>query len=334
MVKADGFTCAEAAKMLDIPVGTVKYQVHEALLRLRAQLGDEGARPGKKASVDIPAPTALTKEVVTMTENDPETFSSFEEAESLLGVPVLGFIPMISEEPLRLLGDMSHFSPLMESYRSLRTHLRFCKEVPLKTLVITSSVPAEGKSTAAANLAMALAKDKKRVILIDADLRRPRQHKLLQVEARPGLTDLLLGTHSLDQVLRPSGVEGVSLITSGTPSTIPTELIGSPEMEQLLEKLKAQSDIVVIDTAPVLAVADTCALAHATDGVLLVIWAGETKRAHVQRTADLLKRCRAQVVGTVLNCMPMPGYYGKYYVLSEEEELVTSGSSKESQINE
>lgn len=328
LVKADGFTSAEAAKMLDIPVGTVKSQVHEALLRLRARLGDEETMPGKKA------PAVVTKEVVTMTENDPETLSSFEEAESLLGVPVLGFIPMISEDQLRLLRNVSNFSPLMESYRSLRTHLRFCKDMPLKTLVIASSVPSEGKSTAAANLAMAIAREKKRVILVDTDLRRPTQHKLFPRDASPGLTDLLTGTHSLDQVLHPSGVDGVSLITAGSPTTEPTELLGSQEMERLLEELKAQSDIVVIDTAPILLVADTCTFAHATDGVLLVIWAGETKRNYVLRTADLLKRCRAEVLGTVLNCMPMPEgyYYGKYYVPSEE--LATQESSKESQITE
>jgi capsular exopolysaccharide synthesis family protein len=239
---------------------------------------------------------------------------------------------MISEPGLRLLRDVSHFSPLMESYRSLRTLLRFCKDTPLRTLVVTSSVPAEGKSTAAANLAIVISREKRRVILVDADLRRPTQHKLFRMDSSPGLCDVLAGTHSAEQVLRPTSVEGVSLITAGSPRHTAPELLGSERMEQLLDALKQQSDIVLLDTPPVLAVADTCAFAHATDGVLLVIGAGETKKAHVQRTMEVLGRCRAEVLGTVFNRVPMGAgyYYSKYYVPTEE--LTAPASSKEAQI--
>ena len=328
LVKADGFTCAEAAQMLDIPVGTVKYQVHEALRHLRLQLG------GNEVAQRKETPPVVVKEVVKTTMDNSEIFADFEETERVLGVPALGFIPLISEPGLRLLRDVSTFSPLMESYRSLRTHLRFRKDTPLRTLVVASSVPAEGKSTAVANLAMAMAMEKKRVILVDADLRRPMQHNLFAMNASPGLSDVLAGTHSLEQVLRPTSVAGVSLITVGSPPPTPAELLGSEAMERLLEELKQRSDIVLIDSAPVLAVSDTCTFAHATDGVLLVIGAGETKKALVQRTMTLLGRCRAQVLGTVLNRVPMPGgyYFGKYYVPTEE--LAVPESSKENQLSQ
>nr|WP_309687205.1 polysaccharide biosynthesis tyrosine autokinase [Armatimonas sp.] len=327
LVKADGFTCAEAAQMLDIPVGTVKYQVHEALRHLRLQLGDKEVAQRKET------PPMVVKEVVKTTMDNSEIFADFEETERVLGVPALGSIPLISEPGFRLFG-VSKFSPLMESYRSLRTHLRFRKDTPLRTLVIASSVPAEGKSTVVANLAMAMAMEKKRVILVDADLRRPMQHKLFAMNSSPGLSDVLAGTHSLEQVLRPTSVAGVSLITAGSPPPTPTELLGSEAMETLLEELKQRSDIVLIDSAPVLAVSDTCTFAHATDGVLLVIGAGETKKALVQRTMTLLGRCRAQVLGTVLNRVPMPTsyYYTKYYVPTEE--LAVPVSSKENQLSQ
>lgn len=240
-----------------------------------------------------------------------DTFLDSDDAESLLGVPTLGLIPKIEQQDKRLIRDISPFSPLTESLRCLRTNLRFITEHPLRSLAITSAVPAEGKSTTLANLAMALAMDGKRVILVDADLRRPMQHKLFKQDSTPGLVDILTGTHSIDDVLRPSGVEGVALITVGTVPSNPTELLGTEKMKHTAAALEERCDIVLFDTSPVLAVADAMLVTSLTQGVLVVIGRGETSKVNVQKTFQLLARTRATTLGTVFTGVPGPegGYF-------------------------
>jgi capsular exopolysaccharide synthesis family protein len=247
-----------------------------------------------------------------------DRINSPEEAERVLRLPNLGHVPLVEEEGLRLIRDISTFSPLMESYRSLRTNLNFAAVGnSLRTMVVTSSVPAEGKSTTAANLAMAMALDGKRVIIVDADLRRPSLHKLFRLESSPGLTDVLVGTHEVEEVIKSSGVDNVSVISAGSPPPNPAELLGSSKMTDLIEKLKSLADIVLFDSPPALAVADSIVLAGRTDGVLLVIGYGETKKANSRKAVELLNRANARVLGTVLNRIEGPSsgyYYGKYYV--------------------
>ncbi len=247
-----------------------------------------------------------------------DRINSPEEAERVLRLPSLGHVPLIEEEGLRMIRDISTFSPLMESYRSLRTNINFAAVgANLRTMVVTSSVPAEGKSTTVANLAMSMAMEDKRVIIVDADLRRPSQHKLFKVDSSPGLTDILLGTHRIDQVLRPTGVPNVQLLPAGTPPPNPAELLGSREMQRLIDQLKEISDLILFDSPPTLAVADSVVLSSRVDGVLLVIAFGETKKANTRKAQELLARANAHVLGTVLNRMEGPSsgyYYGKYYV--------------------
>ena len=249
-------------------------------------------------------------------------FLTSEDAESVLGIPVLGHIPKTDEPGLRLLRDISTFSPLVESNRSLRTNLRFVAEQPLRSLAIISAVPAEGKSTVLANLAMAMAMDGKRVIVVDADLRRPTQHKLFNQDAGPGLAELLAGTQTLSHVLRPTGVERVSLIGAGSPPPNATELLGSDAMQNLLTELQDHCDTVLIDTSPLLAVADAMLVSSLVSGVLLVIGQGETTRGNVKKTLELLARAKATVWGTVLNRVEGGHYYyyGKYYVPTPTED--------------
>ena len=247
-----------------------------------------------------------------------DRINSPEEAERVLRLPNLGQVPMIEEEGLRLIKDISAFSPLMESYRSVRTNINFAAVgSPIRSLVVTSSVPAEGKSTTVANLAMAMALDSKRVIIVDADLRRPSQHKLFKIDSSPGLTDLLVGTHTIDDVLRDTGVNGVSVIPAGSPPPNPAELLGSAAMGHLLATLEASADVVLFDTPPALAVADSVVLASRTNGVVLVIGYGETKKTNTRKAIEILSRANAHVLGTILNRMDGPSsgyYYGKYYV--------------------
>lgn len=259
-----------------------------------------------------------------------DRINSPEEAERVLRLPSLGHIPLIEEEGLRLIKDISTFSPLMEAYRSLRTNINFAavgNEV--RSIVITSSVPAEGKSTTVANLAMAMALDNKRVIIVDADLRRPSMHKLFKVDSSPGLTDVLVGTHTIDEVMKPTNVRNVSIVPAGSPPPNPAELLGSAAMGQLLEVLESQADVVLFDSPPALAVADAIVLSARANGVLLVVGYGETKKTSTKKALETLSRANANVLGTVLNRMDGPAsgyYYGKYYVPAGGER----SSSKES----
>ena len=254
-----------------------------------------------------------------------DRINSPEEAERVLRLPSLGQVPLIEEEGLRMIRDISTFSPLMESYRSLRTNINFAAVgSPMRTLLVTSSMPAEGKSTTVANLAMSMAMEGKRVIIVDADLRRPSQHKLFKVDSSPGLTDILLGTHRIEQVLRPTGVPNVQILPAGTPPPNPAELLGSAEMKKLIERLKDVSDLILFDSPPALMVADSVVLSSRVDGALLVIAFGETKKTNTRKAQELLSRANAHVLGTVLNRMESPSngyYYGKYYVPATLDSL-------------
>ncbi len=247
-----------------------------------------------------------------------DRINSPEEAERVLRLPNLGQVPLIEEEGLRLIRDISTFSPHMEAYRSLRTNINFAAVgSAMRSIVVTSSIPAEGKSTTVANLAMALALDGKRVIIVDADLRRPSQHKLFKIDASPGLTDVLVGTHDIEEVIRATGVDNVQIIPAGSPPPNPAELLGSASMVHLIARLEAMADVVLFDSPPTIIVADAVVLSSRANGVLLVIGFGDTKKANTKKAQELLMRANANLLGTVLNRIDSPNagyYYGKYYV--------------------
>ena len=257
------------------------------------------------------------------------TFLTEEDVKNDLGVPVLGLIPAIQEEGLRLIRDTSTFSPLTESYRWLRTNLYFISEQPLRSVLITSALPAEGKSTAAANLAMSLARDGKRVVLVDADLRRPVQHAIFKMNSLPGLGDFLAGTHVLETILHPTPIPNVQVILGGTPSLNPTEMLGTGAFARLLAELKPLCDVVVVDSSPELAVADTMILSSLVDTVLMVIAHGETEKAQTVHAMEYLFRAKAKVLGAVFSRVrptDIEFYYGKYYVPSETASSVDTVS--------
>lgn len=205
-------------------------------------------------------------------------------------------------------------SPVAEAYRSLRTNLEFSSlDKPLRTMIVTSAAPEEGKSTVLANLAVVMAQAGKHVILVDCDLRRPSLHELFGISNHTGLTTALLDEAAAELPLRETGVPGLRLLPSGPLPPNPAELLDSRRMAELIETLRNQADIVLFDAPPVIAVADAAILASKVDGVLLVINAGVTKREHAQRAKAALERVNARLVGTVLNNvdldMSLYGYY-------------------------
>jgi capsular exopolysaccharide synthesis family protein len=213
-----------------------------------------------------------------------------------------------------------------EAYRTLRTKLLFSRALSsLKTIVVTSPFAQEGKSTVAANLATTFAQHGMRTLIIDCDLRRPTQHEIFGVSSKPGLTELLMSEALIPGAGRRTSIENLSLITAGALPPDPPELVGSTRMRALLEKLGETFDVIVLDTPPVLPVADSAILASLSDGVLLVVRAGQTDRRAAQLAVQQLQDVDARILGAVLNDpneqVPIYDQYGyaTYYGYANKE---------------
>lgn len=209
-------------------------------------------------------------------------------------------------------------APGAEAFRVLRTNLQFLAvDRPLQTLLITSSVPSEGKSLTAANLAVAFAQAGQRVLLVDADLRRPSAHKLFGLgRTWSGLTTLLASGAALGDVVQETPVEGLHLLPCGPIPPNPAEVLGSGRMGEFLAQAKAAYDLVVLDTPPVLAVADPCVLAPKVDGVALVVRLGHVGHPQAKRAKAALESVGARILGVILDGVGGAGsgdYYYYYY---------------------
>ena len=204
-------------------------------------------------------------------------------------------------------------SPQAEAYRSLRTNLEFSNLYePLRSMLVSSTAPGEGKSTTLANLGVINAQAGKRVILLDCDLRRPKLHELLGVSNNVGVSTALLEPDG-DLPLQDTEVDNLQVMTAGPLPPNPADLLASKRMDTLLEQLTAQADLVLLDAPPVTAATDAALLATKVEGVLLVVSAGHTKREDAERAKDLLEKVNANVVGAVLtNAAIDPSTYGSY----------------------
>ncbi len=206
-------------------------------------------------------------------------------------------------------------SPISEAYRTLRTNLDFAGlDRALKTLVITSAGVSEGKSTTLANLAVVSAQAGRRVILVDADLRRPSLHKVFGLDNETGLTTMMMDDAALaSPPLYKTGVEGLSVLTSGPLPPNPAEVMGSRRMEEIIAALTERADQVLFDTPPVVAVTDAAVLATKVDGVILVVSAGHTRRDHARTAVQRLQQINARLIGAVLTNVQvdtgLKGYY-------------------------
>ncbi len=216
-------------------------------------------------------------------------------------------------EPLITITDP--LSPISEAFRTLRTNLEFSSlDKPIRTMLVTSAGPEEGKSTTLANLAVTIAQGGKKVILVDCDLRRPVLHQIFGVSNGVGLTTMMVDEEAMkNPPLQETDLPNLWLLPSGPLPPNPSELLGSHRMEEIIEVLLARSDMVLFDAPPVIAVTDAAVLASKVDGVLLVIKAGGTRRDHVQRAKDRLEKVNARLVGAVLNNVPLEVGLHRYY---------------------
>ncbi|GMA30385.1 polysaccharide biosynthesis tyrosine autokinase [Litorihabitans aurantiacus] len=230
--------------------------------------------------------------------------------------PVLGAVaydPSATADPLVIASNP--LSLRAEAIRRLRTNLQFLDaSARPRSIVVTSSLPGEGKSTTAANLALAMADAGSRVLLIDADLRRPTISKLFAIEGAVGLTTVLIGRASLEDVVQTYGDSTLDLLASGETPPNPSELLGSRQMRTLLGELVERYDVVVLDTAPLLPVTDGAVLARQADGALVVAGANVAHRPQLQTAVAALETVEARVLGIVMNRVPVEkrGSYSYY----------------------
>jgi len=237
-----------------------------------------------------------------------DTLRTPEEVSEILQLPVLGYIgdmeqPRLKDERRRNLPYVlaQPRSPVTEAFRSLRANLEFADlDQPMKSLLITSSTLSEGKTTVALNLAIVMSQLGRRVILVDADLRRPRVHKTLGITNMMGLSDVLRNHATINEVAQPWGNSNLIVITSGSLPPNPAEVLSSDRMSQVINDLKSISDIVIIDSPPFL-LADASVLAARADGVLLVIQSNKTQMNAALAMIDQLHRVGARVIGVALN---------------------------------
>jgi polysaccharide biosynthesis transport protein len=252
---------------------------------------------------------------------------SVAEIESITELPSLAVVPRARRASTEEIGEITTAqrnidvllhpkSQFAEAFRSLRTALLLSSaEHPPKYILLTSATPSEGKTTTASNLACTLAQRDVRVLLIDADLRRPNMHHRFGLNGKVGLTTLLTGTSKLkDTVQQIPEIPNLDVLPSGPVPPFPTEMLSSAAMDNLLRHCGEIYTHVVIDSPPILSVTDGVILAHGADAVVLVVRHGKSSKHVVRRARDLLLRSGAPITGIVLNAVDLnsPEYYGYY----------------------
>ncbi|MEJ8767633.1 CpsD/CapB family tyrosine-protein kinase [Oceanobacillus sp. HCA-5259] len=208
----------------------------------------------------------------------------------------------LSSNIRHLITKINPKSPISEQFRTVRTNMQFSSvDNDLKSFLVTSSGPAEGKSSTTANLAIVYAQQGKRVLLIDADLRKPTMHYTFRLDNLRGLSNVLVGEVTLEEAVNRTDIDTLDVMTCGPIPPNPSELLGSRKMETLLREAKLSYDLVVFDTPPVLAVTDAQILANLVDGSVLVVRSGSTEIEPAQKAKEALAPAKAKLLGVVLN---------------------------------
>lgn len=257
-----------------------------------------------------------------LAEVSDKSFRTPEEIRRRLGLPVVGHIPYIPATHAVARGGTPQLDPVLcayhkpksiqaESYRAVRTALYFSTQGH-QVIQVTSPDMGDGKSTLVGNLALSIAQSGKRVVLVDADFRRPRLHKLFGLSAQVGLASVIAGKTDLDNAVKQTGVPNLSLLPCGPIPPNPAELLTSPRFKELLDQIREQYDYVLIDSPPLLAVTDPCVVAPRVDGVLLTIRVSRNGRPHAERAKEILATLGVKVIGVVVNGVGRQSGNGRY----------------------
>lgn len=269
------------------------------------------------------------------------TLKNAEDVETYLRLPFLGYVASLRSEKdevkglkdFDLISQKIPHSRIAESYRSIRTSIIFSapEDRPLKTILITSSLPREGKTFISTNLGIVFAHTNEPIIVIESDMRKPRISNIFGMKNDIGLSSFLTGKASLEEVIKPTSVPSLSVIVSGPIPPNPTELLTSAKIQQFFDELKSRFSRIIIDSPPVLYVADTALLANIVDGVIHVVRAGKTNINHIIRARQKLTEAKAKVVGIILNDLDVKRedsyYYYHYYYYSRDKDKRRVSSS-------
>ncbi|AQQ54232.1 CpsD/CapB family tyrosine-protein kinase [Planococcus lenghuensis] len=211
-------------------------------------------------------------------------------------------LPSIYQTARKMAVHTDPRSVVAEQYRSIRTNINFARtEAKIKTILVTSALKEEGKSTTACNMAIAFTEEGKKVLLVDADMRRPTVHFTFLQNGKVGLSSLFMGTATISEAISETRIAGLDVLPCGPLPSNPAELLGSSRMDQLIEELKKQYDVVLFDSPPLLSVTDSRILANKCDGTILVVRAGISEQVTTARARDSLHSSKGNLLGVVLN---------------------------------
>lgn len=313
------------AKTAQLSAGNV-FNTAVVVDEARVPNAPEASRTPINVLLALAASLALSVGGAILLEYLDYTYKNPEELDAEYGMPTLATIYAIEgkgkKEQDKLVALYYPKSSVTESYRALRTNIQFAiASKPIKTLLVTSAHPNEGKTVTAANLAIVFAQMGQRVILCDLDLRRPSVHRFFAIPNRLGFTNLLLDNPlSLDSYLQPTPVDGLMVLTSGPLPPSPAEVLSSPKTRLLLERLCAEVDLLIVDSPPAALVTDAAILASQLDAVIQVVLAGVTRRDVVKRGRDVLARSGGRLLGPVINRMKTSESTYKYQYYGYEDQ--------------
>jgi receptor protein-tyrosine kinase len=301
-------------------VGELETPPGKAAATVKATIVDAASRPSvpvspkplRNIALGLVLGAMLGAGLAVLRESFDSSIKSTKLLEELSGAPMLGaitFDPKAVDHPL--ITSLDPYSPRVEAFRVLRTNLQFINPgQDHKVFVVTSSLPGEGKTTTATNLAIALAEGGDQVVLLEGDLRRPKVSEYLRVAGSVGVTTVILGRVGIDGAIQ-SVQDGLDVLTSGRVPPNPAELIKSEGMGDIVDKLRRKYDYVIIDAPPLLPVTDASLLATRADGAILVARYGETTHDQVAAAANRIEQVNARLIGVVLNMTPKGGA-GRY----------------------
>jgi capsular exopolysaccharide synthesis family protein len=300
-----GFALAFVVEAMDTSIGTIEDVERTTGLSVLGVIpsiavDEEEAAVGEKSIVTFDPERVRTRDVKGRLMELDTAVRKEEEGSTLFKPQLITF-----HDPK---------SPISEAYRTLRTNVQFKGLLgSAKTLTVTSSGPHEGKTTTLCNLAVAMAQAGQKVLAVGCNLRRPALHKILGIRKKPGVTDILIGARSWQEVVQPTGIENLDAFCSGPIPPNPSELLGSPEMTELIRQLREAYDIVIFDCPPVLPVTDAAVLSSKVDSVLMVYYVGRAAREALLRAKVQLENVGARILGVVLNHIPAEGRLGYSY---------------------
>lgn len=257
------------------------------------------------------------------------TIKTTEDVDRILKLPFLGLVPSSDGKgPLYISSDPKSLTA--EAYRTIRTGIMLSSaEKPPQLIVVTSTVPEEGKTTTSANLAIAMAQMGEKVLVIDGDMRRHNLHEVFNLDNTIGISDVIVGRETLASAVKSiSGMPNLNIITGGTLAPNPSELLGSNRMKELLTALRGKYDRIIIDSPPLMAFSDSLVLSRLADGVILVIWGGITGKDIVKKASQSLLGVNAKILGVVLNKLVITKKNYYYYHQYSYHDYYTGGKKK------